>query len=323
MGPKYEFTDETLNYDGHILHRIKRLSDDKIGGWIEKEENLSQDGDCWVNGTAKIYEYARIYGNAQVNGQVNVCGCAEIYGNAKVYGSIYQYISDYAQIYGNAQVYYSEVSGHAKVYDNAKVYDWAWIYDRAKVFGNAQIYGRARVYDDAQVYGETKVLGYVSINGDMKIDHETYVGEEHRDAEYYDDYIKNENITFVDNTVKKVVQDFIYKIDDSNKLEVYTGYNSIEEFFNSDVEDDDDLNMLVICSVDTKLPLIKLEKIEKENKLNYRFIVDITTGSGDNFSIKSTIETHEQLNQKLKQTIEALKQYPEFNKYADDLEEYL
>ena len=46
MGPKYEFTDETMNYDGHTLHRIRHLSDDKLGGWIEKEENLSQEGNC-------------------------------------------------------------------------------------------------------------------------------------------------------------------------------------------------------------------------------------------------------------------------------------
>ena len=42
MGPKYKFTDETKSsIEGNILHRIKRLSDGKLGGWIEKEENLS------------------------------------------------------------------------------------------------------------------------------------------------------------------------------------------------------------------------------------------------------------------------------------------
>lgn len=41
MGPKYEFTDETMNYEGYLLHRIKRFSDRRIGGWIESEKNLS------------------------------------------------------------------------------------------------------------------------------------------------------------------------------------------------------------------------------------------------------------------------------------------
>ena len=46
MGLKYEFTDETKNYEGHLLHRIRRLSDSKLGGWIESEKNLSQEGNC-------------------------------------------------------------------------------------------------------------------------------------------------------------------------------------------------------------------------------------------------------------------------------------
>ena len=74
MGPKYEFTDETIIYDGHVLHQIRRLSDNKIGGWIEKEENLSQEGNCWVDDVAYVYDDARVYNNAQVYGEVRVSG---------------------------------------------------------------------------------------------------------------------------------------------------------------------------------------------------------------------------------------------------------
>ena len=48
MEKKYRLTDETINVDGRILHRIEALKDfgnvkkgDK-GGFVEKEENLSQ-----------------------------------------------------------------------------------------------------------------------------------------------------------------------------------------------------------------------------------------------------------------------------------------
>ena len=30
-----------------------------LGGWIEKEDNLSQEGDCWVFGDAWVYGDAR------------------------------------------------------------------------------------------------------------------------------------------------------------------------------------------------------------------------------------------------------------------------
>ena len=84
MEKKYKLTAETCEYEGCVLHRIVALKDfssvkagDK-GGWIEKEENLSQDGCCWVYGDARVYGDAIVYGNARVYGN------AEVYGNAKV-----------------------------------------------------------------------------------------------------------------------------------------------------------------------------------------------------------------------------------------------
>lgn len=70
---KFELTDETKTLDdGTVLHRIKALIDfgevkaGIIGGWIEKETNLSQDGDAWVYGDARVYGDAWVSGNAWV-----------------------------------------------------------------------------------------------------------------------------------------------------------------------------------------------------------------------------------------------------------------
>lgn len=47
MNKKYELIDETQEWNGRILHRIRALADfgdvkaGELGGWIEKEENLS------------------------------------------------------------------------------------------------------------------------------------------------------------------------------------------------------------------------------------------------------------------------------------------
>ena len=77
---KYELTSESKVVDGHTLYRIratKNFSDVKIGdlgGWIEKVENLSQEGNCWV------YNNAMIYGDAKANGM------AIIYGNSRING---------------------------------------------------------------------------------------------------------------------------------------------------------------------------------------------------------------------------------------------
>ena len=61
MNKKYELTDETQEWNGRTLHRIRALADfgdvkaGELGGWIEKEENLSHNGNAWVYGDAQVY----------------------------------------------------------------------------------------------------------------------------------------------------------------------------------------------------------------------------------------------------------------------------
>ena len=69
---KYELTDETKIFFGRTLHRIKATKDfedvraGELGGWIEKEENLSQDGNCWVDGNAWVSGNASVWGKNHV-----------------------------------------------------------------------------------------------------------------------------------------------------------------------------------------------------------------------------------------------------------------
>ena len=76
---KYELTNETIEVKGHILHRIRHLKTGELGGWVESEENLSQEGYGWV------YSDAQVYGNARVCGDVLISGNARLWGNIKVY----------------------------------------------------------------------------------------------------------------------------------------------------------------------------------------------------------------------------------------------
>ena len=66
---KYEFTGETRTEDGIILNRIRALRDfgdveaGEEGGWIEKENNLSHNGNCWVYGEAQATTVVKTFGN--------------------------------------------------------------------------------------------------------------------------------------------------------------------------------------------------------------------------------------------------------------------
>jgi len=165
---KYKLTKITKEWCGIRFYQIEALKDFNIvvkgekGGWVEKEDNLSQDGDAWVYGDARVYGDAQVYGDAWVSGNAQVYGNARVYGDAWVYGDAR--VSDNAQVYGDAQVY-----GNARVSDNAQVSGNAWVYGNARVYGDAWVYGDARVYGDAQVYGDAWVSGNAQVYGELKL----------------------------------------------------------------------------------------------------------------------------------------------------------
>ena len=89
---KYELSNITIEFNGVTLYRIKALKDfsdvkaGDLGGWVEKEDNLSQSGDAWIGGDAKVYGTAMVYDNAIIYGQAKVYGKAEVFGNAEICG---------------------------------------------------------------------------------------------------------------------------------------------------------------------------------------------------------------------------------------------
>ena len=78
---KYKITDETKECFGVTLHRVKYVNGE-IGGWIEKESNLDQDGHARVSGDAWVYGDARVSGDAWVSGDARVYGHARVSGHA-------------------------------------------------------------------------------------------------------------------------------------------------------------------------------------------------------------------------------------------------
>ena len=91
---KFELTAEYVtNIFGKKLFRIKALvefgnvKEGDLGGFVEKESNIDDDGNAWVSGNAQVFGNAKISGNAQVYGNAWVFGNAWISGNAQVYGN--------------------------------------------------------------------------------------------------------------------------------------------------------------------------------------------------------------------------------------------
>ena len=134
MNQKFELTEDVIILDGRMLRRVRALRDfgsvkkGEVGGWVEKEENLSDEGWAWIDDDAMVAGNARVQDNAKVFGHAMINGNAIIQGNA--------YVSDYAVV--NC---------------NAVVTDDAYIRDHAIISGNARIAGHV------ELTGETKVVG--------------------------------------------------------------------------------------------------------------------------------------------------------------------
>ena len=85
---KFKLTSEFIvDISGVKLFRIKALIEfgnvkaGDLGGYIEKEKNLSHMGNAWVSGNAQVFGNARVFGNAWV------CGNGD-YAYAHGFGSV-------------------------------------------------------------------------------------------------------------------------------------------------------------------------------------------------------------------------------------------
>ena len=105
---KYKLTDEYITIYYRKLYRIEALKDfsdvkkGDMGGFIGNEDNLLQEGDCWVYGNARVTGNAKVCANAKVMDYARVMDNAEVYNSAVVYDS--------AIVNGKA-----EIGGYAKI----------------------------------------------------------------------------------------------------------------------------------------------------------------------------------------------------------------
>ncbi len=141
-------TDEEIYCSSERLYRIQALKDiyglrkvekGELGGFVASEDNLSQEGNCWIYDDAEVYDNARIYDNACV------CDCAKVYDDAKVYDNAI--VEECAEVYENARI-----TGEAAVGGYTEVHGYARITRRAYISngnGNVEICGRAVIKDGA------------------------------------------------------------------------------------------------------------------------------------------------------------------------------
>lgn len=193
---KYELTKETIEVNGHILHRIRALKDfgdvhkGDLGGFVESEKNLLHYGDCWLYGNSKAYENAKVWQNASLWENAEVSGNAQVRGEAQVSGNVK--VTDKAVIEDD-----SDCKGNCEIYGDA------WITSSSYLNGNVKVYDKAIVtnatlLDNVKAYGDARIGGFNTLKGDTE-------------AGY--GYVSENNI-IISPLDKLILED---KIDNSNK----------------------------------------------------------------------------------------------------------
>ena len=143
------FTTFALDEDGKVY--AKHIEAGDLGGYIEKEENLSQFDKAWVDVDAVVFSAAVVYGDAYVGPYSMIGGRARIYGSAKTYDAA---IGGTVQAFGHAKIFrHPKISGKIILRDHAVVRasdltseDDVYIYRNAMVY---HYYGKVEenIYD--------------------------------------------------------------------------------------------------------------------------------------------------------------------------------
>ena len=141
--------DDTIKRDGKTLYRIvcvKDIGHAKIGergGYIQKEENLSHEGKCWIFNNSICIDDAKIIDDAIVTGN---CLVAE---NSVVKNKAW-------------------VSGRCEILGYASINDSSYISGDCIIADNVVISGKSRVYGKSLLTGEKKYHNIVVLGTDHK-----------------------------------------------------------------------------------------------------------------------------------------------------------
>jgi len=133
---KYELVKiNSIVFNGKTLYRIKALRDfngiktGDLGGYIESEDNLSHEGDCWVYNEAKVLDNARVLDDVKV-----ICKAVMREHSMAIDNAI---IADHSQLFGH-----SLVCNYGLVQDFSILLDNSIVCNEACAKGNAILAGR-------------------------------------------------------------------------------------------------------------------------------------------------------------------------------------
>lgn len=192
MAKHFELTEESREYEGRTVYRIRALVDlprhnvkaGDLGGFAQGAHNLRDE--AWVADEAIVCDEAILYGNALAKDNAVLEGQASMSLGATI--SDYGIMFDRSKLSGGAQVKEmarmggdayafgeATISGSAYLTDlsstcgYATVTEYAAMSGKSKAFGNSYIDGCANMKDHAAAFGDAHVSGLAYLDGNTRV----------------------------------------------------------------------------------------------------------------------------------------------------------
>lgn len=176
---KYKLTQNTKEVKDKTLYQIQALKDfhdvekGDLGGYIEKELNLSQQGYCWVYdnamvfGNAQLFDNVMAYNNAMISDNVRITDNVTIFDNVSISGNVL--ITDNVSLYGDVSIFGDVmISGNTKISGNVSIFGDVSIYDNAKISGNTNISGNANISYNANIKSNNDYCNFDSFGSENR-----------------------------------------------------------------------------------------------------------------------------------------------------------
>ena len=166
---KYELIKETETiFMGREVFRVKALKNfgnvkaGDVGGWVCSENNLSQEGDCWIYDDAKCLDNAKMFDNAVMFGN------AKMFDNARILNN--SIMCDNAKILNNSIMCdNAKISGNARMSGNSMMFDNAYMFEKARLINNSIMYNNARILNNSIMCDNARMYDYAIMSGNSRM----------------------------------------------------------------------------------------------------------------------------------------------------------
>jgi carbonic anhydrase/acetyltransferase-like protein (isoleucine patch superfamily) len=151
-----------------------------VGGWIERESNLGENGSCWIYPDCYVCDYAVVADESTIRDYSSITGHATVIGESRIWGNVH--ISG-AALVEDASLLYNVIATDNAVIKGACASRNVSLYDNSVVEGRVYLRKDVTLLEDAKVFAPVG-QGFHLVNS--RLGHGAYITKENDCDNWYD-----------------------------------------------------------------------------------------------------------------------------------------